>query len=235
MTRRGRRAFLGLLRRPDPAPPTERVLPEMPDEEVAARLAQLDPGRPRIREKARPGHLDRLLGREPVGAPTESPTARRSLPVLPVIRPPGAVPERAFVERCDACGACAEACPHDAIVGLDARHGPFAGTPTIVGRDAPCQMCDDLPCIASCDRGALTSAEPTVIGVAEIRQFDCMAWSGAGCSTCAERCPARAIARTPGQPRVNTDACTGCGICQHVCPAPRNAVLLVAREERVSS
>ncbi|MBX3275656.1 MAG: 4Fe-4S dicluster domain-containing protein, partial [Sandaracinaceae bacterium] len=158
----------------------------------------------------------------------------RTLPVLPVIRPPGALAEARFVERCDGCGACFDACPHGAIVALDARHGAVRGTPTIDARRAPCRMCADLPCISACDRGALVPGSPARIAVATIRQYDCLAYGGTLCSTCAERCPVPgAIERVAGKPRVVEDACTGCGVCQHVCPAPRNAILLVAPPERL--
>jgi ferredoxin len=61
----------------------------------------------------------------------------------------------------------------------------------------------------------------------------CLAWQGSFCSVCSERCPEPgAIALTHGKPRVNPDLCTGCKICHDVCPAPKNAVFLVARKPR---
>jgi ferredoxin len=61
----------------------------------------------------------------------------------------------------------------------------------------------------------------------------CLAWQGSFCSVCSERCPAGgAITVEQGKPRVNPDFCTGCRICHDVCPAPKNAVFLVARKPR---
>jgi ferredoxin len=61
----------------------------------------------------------------------------------------------------------------------------------------------------------------------------CLAWQGSFCSVCSERCPAGgAITVEQGKPRVNPDFCTGCKICHDVCPAPKNAVFLVARTPR---
>jgi ferredoxin len=61
----------------------------------------------------------------------------------------------------------------------------------------------------------------------------CLAWQGSFCSVCSERCPADgAITVEQGKPRVNPDFCTGCKICHDVCPAPKNAVFLVARKPR---
>ena len=61
----------------------------------------------------------------------------------------------------------------------------------------------------------------------------CLAYQGSFCSVCSERCPAEgAITVEQGKPRVNPDSCTGCKICHDVCPAPKNAVFLVARKPR---
>jgi ferredoxin len=61
----------------------------------------------------------------------------------------------------------------------------------------------------------------------------CLAWQGSFCSVCSERCPVDgAITVDQGKPRVNPDLCTGCKICHDVCPAPKNAVFLVARKPR---
>jgi len=61
----------------------------------------------------------------------------------------------------------------------------------------------------------------------------CLAHQGSFCSVCVERCPEPgAILTDKGKPRVNPDSCTGCRICHDVCPAPKNAVFLVARKPR---
>jgi ferredoxin len=61
----------------------------------------------------------------------------------------------------------------------------------------------------------------------------CLAWQGSFCSVCVERCPEPgAILTDKGKPRVNPDLCTGCQLCHDVCPAPKNAVFLVARKAR---
>ncbi|MBK8040780.1 MAG: 4Fe-4S binding protein [Verrucomicrobiaceae bacterium] len=50
------------------------------------------------------------------------------------------------------------------------------------------------------------------------------------CSACVERCPVSgAMKKERGMPMVVADICTGCGICHDVCPAPRNAVLMLPR------
>jgi Na+-translocating ferredoxin:NAD+ oxidoreductase RNF subunit RnfB len=52
------------------------------------------------------------------------------------------------------------------------------------------------------------------------------------CAVCVERCPVPgAMQVMNGMPSVVPDACTGCGICQQVCPAPTNAVLMLPRRK----
>jgi Na+-translocating ferredoxin:NAD+ oxidoreductase RNF subunit RnfB len=69
--------------------------------------------------------------------------------------------------------------------------------------------------------------------VALILDRFCLAWQGSFCSVCVERCPVPgAITTAMGKPSVAADICTGCRVCHDVCPAPRNAVFLVARKPR---
>lgn len=61
----------------------------------------------------------------------------------------------------------------------------------------------------------------------------CLAWQGSFCSVCSERCPVEgAITTEQGKPRIDPAICTGCRICHDVCPAPKNAVFMVARSPR---
>jgi Na+-translocating ferredoxin:NAD+ oxidoreductase RNF subunit RnfB len=60
----------------------------------------------------------------------------------------------------------------------------------------------------------------------------CLAYQGGLCFTCSERCPVPgAITTKRGIPTVHVDICTGCGICHDLCPAPRNAILMVNKKE----
>lgn len=64
--------------------------------------------------------------------------------------------------------------------------------------------------------------------VAVIQGRFCLAYQNNFCSVCSERCPEEgAIVVEKGIPTVNADHCTGCGICSDLCPAPRNAILMV--------
>ena len=143
-------------------------------------------------------------------------------------RPPGAVPESDFLAGCTRCGECITACPADAIRIAGREYGPAAGTPVIEPMQSPCVMCIGLPCIDSCEPNVLSPEAPVRMGTARIERFDCMAWQGTFCTVCSERCPVEgAISVDGGKPTIVEETCTGCGVCQHVCPAPYNAVLVL--------
>lgn len=166
-------------------------------------------------------------------AASPAPGQERRHATAPLLRPPGAVAEGAFLAGCTRCGDCVRACPHQAIILAPGRLRAAAGTPMIDPAQQPCLMCLDTPCITACApqvlRREATAAVPG-IGTARISTVDCLAHQGTTCTTCSERCPVEgAIILTRGRPQVAADACTGCGICHHVCPAPRNAVLVMPR------
>jgi len=80
---------------------------------------------------------------------------------------------------------------------------------------------------------AIDPAESAGDQVALILDRFCLAHLGSFCSVCSEHCPQPgAITVHQGKPRIEPDACTGCEKCRDVCPAPRNAVFLVARKPR---
>src|SRR5512139_3519303 len=71
------------------------------------------------------------------------------------IRPPGALAESEFSAACIRCGMCVRDCPYD-ILHLAKPEEPMStGTPYFVARQAPCEMCEDIPCIKACPTGAL--------------------------------------------------------------------------------
>ena len=152
-----------------------------------------------------------------------APTARN----LPRIhRPPGALPEHEFLAGCTRKNDCALACPVEAIAPI--ADGPAAGTPQIHASVTACISCEDTPCITACGPGVLTLARGVKMGTAKIAPSACIAYRGVLCTSCVDRCPVPgAMELVHGRPRIFADVCTGCGVCHEVCPAPRNAVLLV--------
>lgn len=161
---------------------------------------------------------------------------RPAPPPIPILRPPGAVAEPAFLAGCTRCNDCATACPHQAITPAPPRLRGAAGTPMIDPHANPCLMCTDTPCITACEPRVLRRepGQPVpTIGTARIELFDCLAHQNGICMSCSERCPVPgAITLTLGKPFIQADVCTGCGICASVCPAPRPAIAILPRQVR---
>lgn len=159
---------------------------------------------------------------------------RRSEQLSPpaLLRPPGAIGEPAFLATCLRCGACAEACPADAIFALGRLAGAAAGTPVIDPDRAPCVVCDGLHCMRVCSSGALQAlTEPFQIrmGLAEVYAPLCVRSEGEPCTLCAERCPMGTAAlriNDLGPPEVVAAGCVGCGVCQNVCPTSPKAIVV---------
>ncbi|HXV67395.1 MAG TPA: 4Fe-4S dicluster domain-containing protein [Nitrospira sp.] len=141
-------------------------------------------------------------------------------PVLPPVRtdwlrPPGAVDDALFLERCTRCGDCIKVCPPGAIVAHVQD-----GTPIIFADRSPCLLCDDLPCIAACSVEALLPVEGVGhvrMGLAAVSHRLCTA--GHGCHACVSKCPTNALGRDLDslQLVVTPEACVGCGMCEAVC------------------
>ncbi len=180
----------------------------------------------RGKEVAR-ARLEPVIPVRPV-APAKNIEPRTRHRVVPLHRPPGALDEEAFLAACTKCGDCASACPHGAIVPAPARFGPAGLTPTIIPMASACQMCPDTPCITSCEPRALRIEQPLRMAEARIQPWACLAHQGTFCSVCVERCPVPgAMELVDGKPIIDASICTGCGVCQYVCPAPENAILLM--------
>jgi len=139
-----------------------------------------------------------------------------SRPRIAVIRPPGAIVEDLFVARCDACAACAHACPQG-IISLE------NGLPRLdFGRgEGECLFCDD--CTNACPTGALSLEQARPWHWAAEIGATCLSLQRITCRACADSCEPRAIRFRPvgsGRdiPLIDESTCTGCGACSSVCP-----------------
>jgi ferredoxin-type protein NapH len=147
------------------------------------------------------------------------------------IRPPGAVGESDFLEKCNLCDKCIEACPHDVIEHLNVE-GPGRGTPVIVPEDAPCYLCDPPVCSQVCPEDALLPIEMNeiMLGSAIINEATCLAHAGVdrNCDYCYDRCPlqGRAITFDRG-PHISKTNCNGCGICAYYCVSNPKSVKII--------
>ncbi len=172
------------------------------------------------------------------GASASSTKAKPSPPeqapsLRPWLRPPGALAEPDFLEKCTRCTDCAEACPYDSIRRLGPEFGPAAGTPAIIPTESPCYLCQDTPCIPACPDGALVMlpVAQVSIGTALIDLNACYVSQGQRCNYCVKRCPLgqSAIAFDPnGLPSIE-DGCVGCGVCAYLCPA--DAIVISPRTD----
>ncbi|MBI2876776.1 MAG: 4Fe-4S dicluster domain-containing protein [Candidatus Tectomicrobia bacterium] len=146
----------------------------------------------------------------------------KSAPISGLLRPPGAAEEREFMALCRRCGACRQACPHGSLLPAGPEAGEAEGTPILLPRKFPCQLCEELPCIAACPSGALkplASRREVRIGVAVLAQNRCLAWDDQPCQLCLIRCPlaGEALYQEEWKPVVVAEKCTGCGMCEQAC------------------
>jgi len=165
----------------------------------------------------------------------------KSLPPT-AIRPPGALPENDFLGACVRCGLCVRDCPYNTLK-LSGFGDPVAtGTPYFTARSVPCEMCEDIPCVAACPTGALDKQLKKIVdarmGLAVLIDHEnCLNWQGLRCDVCYRVCPVidKAITLEPQQnvrtgkhslfiPVVHADACTGCGKCEKSCVLERAAI-----------
>jgi polyferredoxin len=123
-----------------------------------------------------------------------------------VIRPPGALDEQRFLERCIRCGQCMKICPTNVLQPAGVQAGVEAlWTPMLNNRigTSGCQ----LVCVAcgsvcptaairpiSLDeklgRGAFASAGPIKLGTAFVDRGRCLPWAmDRPCIVCQENCP----------------------------------------------
>jgi len=143
---------------------------------------------------------------------------------VPLIRPPGAITEKQFLQACTRCDKCIHACPKDAIQRVPKKMGfLIAGSPYIDPKKIPCVMCDDLPCIPACPDGALVPPPnmdrmEVKMGYAILDKKNCQAYGDTFCQQCVIDCPIPgAIIQKDEKPIIDKRTCTGCGVCVLSC------------------
>ena len=165
-----------------------------------------------------------------------------------LIRPPGALGENDFLQRCVRCAECVQVCLGNALqpsllqAGLDGMFSPI-----LVARTGYCEFNCTL-CGQVCPTGAirqLTIEEKwqLKIGHAWFDKNICLPFAkGISCMVCEEHCPTpqKAIrfkevemvgdsgqAITVRQPYVVDELCIGCGICENKCPLSGRSAIYV--------
>jgi len=165
----------------------------------------------------------------PSSHPDEACTQVEAANGLPgFLRPPGARPEDKFLELCERCTDCRDACPYTVILHLGPAYGEAEGTPAILPQDDACRLCADLPCISACPSGALQPVprEEVNMGLARLDPLLCLAVQGEGCDSCVGSCPLgeKALRWAVDRPEILAAGCTGCGMCVEICPARPRAL-----------
>ncbi len=181
-----------------------------------------------------------------LSSPTKTETDR-------LIRPPGAVQEDEFLDRCIRCLECVRICesnggclqPAEFQFGLE-----NLWTPVAIMRQGYCEYECNL-CGAVCPTNAilplpLEEKKHTPMGIAYFDKNLCIPYARhEDCIVCEEHCPVpdKAIRfelkemilpdgnrRTVKLPYVVRELCIGCGICETKCPLPGAPGIFVTRE-----
>ncbi len=182
-----------------------------------------------------------------MGIPQKLPAANR------LIRPPGAIPEQEFLDRCIRCMECVRMCQSN---GACLQPGGFdlalenLWTPVADMRKGYCEYTCNL-CGQVCPTDAilplpLKEKQQTPMGIAYFDKNLCIPYvRNEDCLVCEEHCPTpdKAIkfdhreARLPDgttrmvkYPYVVRELCIGCGICEYKCPVPNQPGIFVVRE-----
>ncbi|HZD58897.1 MAG TPA: 4Fe-4S binding protein [Anaerolineae bacterium] len=163
---------------------------------------------------------------------------------LTLIRPPGALDESAFLDKCIRCGECLKACPTNVLqpslfqYGIDALWTPHMDF-TVGVCDWSCSACTRVCPTGAIQHLSLEAKHKFVIGRAEIDRSRCIPWlAGHGCMVCEEMCPLpdKAIiieeasndrGKVDQRPIMVKKKCIGCGICENKCPVPERKAIKI--------
>jgi polyferredoxin len=172
------------------------------------------------------------------------------------IRPPGALEELAFLEKCIKCDACIKVCPTSGLqpalheAGLEGFWSPIL-IPRLGYCEHSCTLCGQVcptgaiaPLKLEEKVGAPPAIPPVRIGSAFFDKGRCLPWGyGTECIVCEEVCPTSPKAiyfkletitardgtqKTLKMPFVDLDQCVGCGICENRCPVVDRAGIRVS-------
>jgi MauM/NapG family ferredoxin protein len=172
-----------------------------------------------------------------------------------LLRPPGALPENEFLQRCIKCSLCQQACPTGALQPAVAQAGVEGfWSPVLVPRRGWCEFACTR-CGEVCPTGAITRLSaarktgydgrpPVSIGTAFVDRGRCLPWAmGTPCIVCEEVCPTDPKAiwfevveergrhgelRRLQRPLVEAARCVGCGICENKCPVGAEAAIRIS-------
>lgn len=173
------------------------------------------------------------------------PKFKKFIPGLDLIRPPAALKEDEFLDRCIRCGNCMKVCITNGLQPVLFQSG-FTGiwTPQLVPEigycEYQCTLCGNVCPTRAIPRLSVDQKKKVRLGLAKINRSICLPWAKKQeCIVCEEHCPVpqKAIkleeesieGKTIFKPYVEPSLCIGCGICQNKCPVrPTRAIKVSA-------
>jgi len=174
-----------------------------------------------------------------------------------LIRPPGALAEEKFLDKCIRCAECMKVCPTNALhPTLFAAGTEGVGTPKLVPQIGYCDYECNL-CAQVCPTGAirnltLKAKQEVKLGTAYFNKNKCIPWNEhIDCLVCEEHCPTKPeksikfwddkvleqktnLIKIVKLPYVVTATCIGCGICENKCPLKDEPGIRVTSRNTVS-
>ena len=165
-----------------------------------------------------------------------------------LVRPPGSVIEKEFLDKCIRCGECMKVCPTNVVQPVMLEAGlEGMWTPVLKQElgycEYKCNMCTQVCPTDAITKLTLEEKQKVKIGLAFVDKNRCLPWGYARpCQVCYEQCPlpekairledakvktAKGSIITVKQPYVNAELCIGCGICQNKCPVSDQAAIRV--------
>jgi polyferredoxin/formate hydrogenlyase subunit 6/NADH:ubiquinone oxidoreductase subunit I len=174
-----------------------------------------------------------------------------------VIRPPGSVEEKDFLDRCIKCDQCLRVCPTNVLQpalmesGLEGIWTPILNMKlgycevncTLCGQVCPTGAIQRISIEEKTGTGSFVEQGPVRLGTAFFDHGRCLPWSmETPCVVCEEVCPVSpkaiysreiTITKRDGnpitlrRPYVDPALCIGCGICEHECPVTDEAAIRV--------
>jgi ferredoxin-type protein NapF len=143
-----------------------------------------------------------------------------SLGLLPQ-RPPWALSESLFTDKCTRCNECISVCEEEIIIKAD------GGFPEIDFNRGECTFCN--ACVDACEPAALLKQPENKAFYFDIKIDDtCLAKLKTHCQSCKDVCDTRAITMPWPKdvsfgaiqtPEIHIEDCTSCGACISTCPS----------------